>query len=86
MGVMNGYRRRGIGTRLLAAAIKKPQANGLTRIELEVYATNQGAIVLYERFGFVREGVRRRARYVDGIWDDFVMMTLFGKGGLCLKV
>ena len=49
---------------------------GMTRIELEVMASNATAVRLYEQLGFVHEGVKRRARHLDGAWDDNVLMAL----------
>lgn len=79
MGVIAGYRRRGIGYRLLETTVAKALANGLTRIELEVFSSNRAAIALYERFGFEHEGIKRKARCVDGIWDDIVIMALLSE-------
>jgi RimJ/RimL family protein N-acetyltransferase len=81
MGVVADYRRQGIGYRLLEATVTKALSNGLTRIELEVFASNRAAIALYERFGFEHEGRKRKARYVDGTWDDFVVMALLNETG-----
>lgn len=49
---------------------------GLTKIDLEVFSSNQAAIALYRRYGFTIEGRRRKARHVDGIWDDIILMAL----------
>jgi RimJ/RimL family protein N-acetyltransferase len=49
---------------------------GLHRIELEVYAFNPRARRVYEKVGFVAEGVRRDALLWDGEWIDAVMMSL----------
>ena len=76
MGLLAPYRGQGIGRRLATAAIDAAQAAGMTRIELEVLATNLNAIHLYGKLGFVREGVKRRARYLDGAWEDNVLMAL----------
>ena len=43
---------------------------GLLRIELDVYADNRRAQALYERFGFVREGVHRCEAMRDGVYVD----------------
>ncbi|MCB0208515.1 MAG: GNAT family N-acetyltransferase [Anaerolineae bacterium] len=75
MGVVAEYRRQGIGYRLLETTINKALANGLSRIELEVFASNHGAKALYEKLGFEQEGVKRQARYLDGVWDDLIMMA-----------
>ncbi len=69
--VRDDYTGRGIGTALMAAILDLAD-NWLNvhRVELDVYADNAAAIHLYEKFGFVREGVRRdvvfrAGRYVD---------------------
>lgn len=75
MGVLAAWRGRGIGTRLLVDTIDAAQRAGLTRIELDVFRTNQGAVRLYERHGFAHEGVKRQARVVDGMADDLLCMA-----------
>jgi RimJ/RimL family protein N-acetyltransferase len=76
MGLLPGYRGRGIGRRLMEEAIARAWHAGLERIELEVFASNAPARALYEKLGFVTEGVRRRARKLDGAYDDNVLMAL----------
>jgi diamine N-acetyltransferase len=49
---------------------------GLNRIALEVAASNQLAIRLYEQTGFVLEGVMRQARFVDGKFIDVSLMAI----------
>ncbi|PWG12043.1 GNAT family N-acetyltransferase [Streptomyces sp. V2] len=49
---------------------------GLHRIELEAYAFNSRAIRVYEKVGFVREGVRREIELRDGKWVDEVVMAV----------
>ncbi|MEZ4768127.1 MAG: hotdog domain-containing protein [Caldilineales bacterium] len=44
--------------------------------ELDVYASNQPAIKLYEKLGFAVEGMHRRARKLDGQYDDIISMAL----------
>lgn len=78
MGVLPEYRGRGIGARLALAAINAARENGIERIELEVYASNVNAIALYRQIGFIEEGVKRRARFIDGRYDDSVEMALLG--------
>ncbi len=77
MGVVKAYRRRGIGQRLMTHALQKAKDMGLERIELEVFASNTPAIALYEKMGFVTEGIKTRARKLDGEYDDVVQMALF---------
>lgn len=77
MGMHEDFRRRGIGTRLINEAIGKAKEKGLERIELEVFASNGPAIKLYEKMGFVVEGVKKKARKLDGVYDDMIEMALF---------
>ena len=76
MGLLPETRGRGIGRRLAEAAIDAAFARGMERIELEVFGSNEAGIALYERLGFVREGVKRGARKLDGRIDDSVLMVL----------
>jgi ribosomal protein S18 acetylase RimI-like enzyme len=76
MGLLQPYRGRGLGTALLRAVLHEAQSQGVSRVELEVYPSNQPAIALYERFGFAREGLKRSARVLDGRVDDVLCMAL----------
>lgn len=53
----------------------RPQLH-LHRIQLEVYGHNHWARRVYEKVGFVVEGVRREARLRDGEWVDEVLMAI----------
>jgi ribosomal protein S18 acetylase RimI-like enzyme len=76
MGLLAPYRGLGLGRRLAETAIAAAREGGAERIELEVFGSNVSAIALYERLGFVRDGVKRNARKLDGDYDDVVMMSL----------
>lgn len=76
MGLLREMRGRGVGRQLAVAAIRAAQDEGIERIELEVFASNTAAIALYERLGFVREGVKRQARKIDGYYEDNLLMAL----------
>lgn len=76
MGLIPSHRGRGIGARLAQAAIDRARQNGIARIELEVLGSNAPARSLYRRLGFVEEGVKRRSRFIDGVYDDNVLMAL----------
>jgi RimJ/RimL family protein N-acetyltransferase len=71
--VAASHRRRGIGTKLLEAAVEWARASGVRKLELHVFPWNEPAIRLYENFGFVREGYRR-AHYRRG--EDYVDAVL----------
>jgi ribosomal protein S18 acetylase RimI-like enzyme len=77
MGVRKDFRRLGIGTRLIERTISEAKEKGLERIELEVLASNTLAIKLYEKMGFVVEGVKKKTRKLGGAYDDLVEMALF---------
>ncbi|MCL2656328.1 MAG: GNAT family N-acetyltransferase [Betaproteobacteria bacterium] len=76
MSLLPPYRGRGIGSHLLKAIVAAAWAHGLTRIELQAYSSNTLAIGVYERAGFRHEGRRRKARFLDGEYDDAVLMAL----------
>ena len=76
MGLLPPYRGRGLGGALLRAVLGEARAQGLRRIELEVYDSNRPAVRLYERFGFTREGIKRSARILDGQTEDILCMAL----------
>ena len=49
MGVRHDSQARGIDRKLLAAAVQTAFKAGIERIELEVFASNQAAVRLYDR-------------------------------------
>lgn len=49
---------------------------GIT-IHLGVKASNSAAIKLYEKFGFVKIGVRKDYFNVNGTFDDLILMDLY---------
>ncbi len=49
---------------------------GLHRVSLRVLAYNARAIASYQKCGFVVEGREREAAFVDGEWQDDVMMGI----------
>lgn len=52
-------RKRGIGRKLLDGAVKIMASRGASEIFLEVRASNKDAISLYEKFGFIKTGIRK---------------------------
>jgi UDP-4-amino-4,6-dideoxy-N-acetyl-beta-L-altrosamine N-acetyltransferase len=72
-------RQRGLGVGHVAACLILDFAfNGLdlARIELEVMSSNTGAMRLYERLGFVREGTKRSDYFLDGKRHDVAVYGL----------
>ena len=77
MGVLAGYRGQGIGDQLLKEVTEHAWASGLKRLELAVFSDNEPAIRLYKKHGYVQEGVKRYARFIDGQYQDMVMMAQY---------
>ncbi|MFL5883069.1 MAG: GNAT family N-acetyltransferase [Actinomycetota bacterium] len=75
MAVAAGWRGRGVGTALLAEAVRRARQAGAHKIALQVWPHNTAAIALYERFGFQREGYlgRHYRRRSGELWDAVVM-------------
>ena len=71
MMVTIGWRGRGVGKALLAAAIEWARGRGLHKLALSVFPHNTAAIALYRDFGFTEEGrLVRHIRRADGqLWD-----------------
>lgn len=53
-----GFRGMGVGTKLMEAVISRGESQGVTEYTLEVRESNRVARKLYEKFGFVCEGIR----------------------------
>jgi RimJ/RimL family protein N-acetyltransferase len=74
MSVRSDWRRRGVGEALIQALLDWARANPLIeKVSLVVFSTNDPAIRLYHRMGFIEEGRQTGEyqlsdnRYVDGI-------------------
>lgn len=76
MGILPAYRGRGLGRMLIETTLRAAQEIGFIRVELDVYEDNSRAIALYEKMGFVREGIIRRAARIDGRFIDAIGMSL----------
>lgn len=76
MAVHDAFAGRGAGSALMAALLEVADRwMGLRRVELTVYADNTRAIGLYERFGFVREGLHTAFALRDGEFVDALAMA-----------
>ncbi|WP_311794586.1 GNAT family N-acetyltransferase [Ferirhizobium litorale] len=76
MGVHDSYIGKGIGSALLGELIEiADNWLDLKRLELTVYADNDAAIRLYERFGFEKEGLLRAFGFRAGKYVDAYTMA-----------
>jgi ribosomal-protein-alanine N-acetyltransferase len=73
MAVDSGHRRKGLGSKLLAAAAKEAVGQRAKRIYLEVRESNQATISFYERHGFHRSG--ERTAYYKNPTENAVLMA-----------
>ncbi len=75
--VVKDWRDQGIGSALMSRCVEWARRSPVVeRVELEVYAHNARAIHLYEKYGFEREGIKRRLYYQAGKPIDMLMMAL----------
>jgi [ribosomal protein S18]-alanine N-acetyltransferase len=66
-------RRRGIGELLVAEALDLARERGTGTVTLECRISNTGAQALYDKYGFIRAGIRKR--YYTDNGEDAVIMT-----------
>ncbi|TQJ53214.1 RimJ/RimL family protein N-acetyltransferase [Streptomyces sp. SLBN-115] len=73
-------RDRGLGTEATRLIVGHGfEQLGLHRVQLELYGDNERARRVYEKVGFVVEGVRREAALRDGVWVDEVLMAILDR-------
>lgn len=67
---------QGIGAALLRDGMRQAVARGALRLFLEVDAENRPAQALYDRCGFVRDGIRKSYyRHSNGSKSDAILMS-----------
>jgi RimJ/RimL family protein N-acetyltransferase len=77
MGVLDEFKGRNIGSRLMEAAIHFCNEQQVARMELTVVASNQRAIKLYQKYGFELEGTKRQSLKIQGqLADEFYMARI----------
>ena len=70
-------RGKGLGTFAVRTMVEHAFYNlNLRRIELSVLINNLPARKLYEKIGFVKEGVKRQSAYKNGDYQDQIIMGL----------
>jgi putative acetyltransferase len=76
MAVRDDWRGRGVGTKLMEAALDLADNwLGLTRLDLRVFVANDAAIALYRKFGFEMEGTHERFALRAGEYADAHVMA-----------
>ncbi len=69
------HQRQGVAEQLVRAAVDEATRRGARKLSLRVLAPNAGARRVYERCGFVVEGVLRGEFELDGAYVDDVLMA-----------
>jgi len=72
VAVAEPFRRQKIAERLLEELLRRGRERGIAAFTLEVRASNEAAIRLYEKFGFVTEG--RRKNFYEKPREDALIL------------
>jgi len=76
IGILESHCSKGIATKLFLEMIKHAQNNGLKRIEAHIAKSNNKSISLVKKFGFVTEGIKRKAIRINNAYLDEYLMAL----------
>lgn len=76
-GIRKAFQGKGIGSELFKRLDLWAMKNAITRLELTVMCPNEMAKHLYEKNGFVIEGIKKNSMIVNGEYiDEFYMAKL----------
>jgi RimJ/RimL family protein N-acetyltransferase len=75
------YQGTGVGHKLVETLLKWARQNEqIEKVVLQVFATNENAIKLYKKLGFIEEGRHIKAiKQLDGEYVDIVQMYILSK-------
>jgi ribosomal protein S18 acetylase RimI-like enzyme len=76
VGVLDAYRRMGVGGALLERALERAAADGRHRVYQSLPATNRAAIGFLDAHGWRVEAVRENHYRIGGAFVDEVMMAI----------
>ena len=77
---------RGLGTEALRLLLDFAWKDcNLHRVWAQVFARNQRALVCYRKVGFVEEGRLRDGVFIDGQWDDLIVMGVIKPRLRCIN-
>ncbi|MEJ2277226.1 MAG: GNAT family protein [Candidatus Lokiarchaeota archaeon] len=83
VGILIGekdYHNKGYGTEAMSLLVEYSFSTlNLHRIELECFEFNHRAIKSYKKVGFIEEGRKRQAIFINGKYHDRVIMGLLRK-------
>lgn len=71
------HRGQGLGRDAMRVLVEYGfRSRNLRRLSLRTLGSNAAALALYRALGFVEEGRQREAAWVEGAYDDLVLMAL----------
>jgi RimJ/RimL family protein N-acetyltransferase len=77
VSVLKDYWDQGIGTAMVQELIQWAKATGVIRkLNLRVRSDNDRAVSVYEKIGFIQEGLITREFIISGQFYDFIYMGL----------
>ena len=68
------FRKQGIGEKLLSHVLQSAKAEGAITSFLEVRESNDAALMMYHKFGYIESG--RRENYYNDNGEDAILMSL----------
>ena len=78
LGIKKAYWGNGLGSILMEEAIEWAQSSGsIRRLQLTVQKRNTAAVHLYEKMGFIIEGLQERGACIEG--GEFLDVYLMGQ-------
>lgn len=81
ISIHRDFRGRGIGQKLIEYSKVWAQINGYEKICLSVFSSNERAINLYKKCGFVEEGRRKNQFKIEKTYADEILMCFFIERG-----
>lgn len=75
IGIRKEFQGQGIGTTFFSELDRWALEQGIHRLELTVMTHNRAAKSLYEKCGFMIEGVKKDSMCVDGVYVDEYYMS-----------
>lgn len=76
VALQSGFRGVGLGEALILAGIEWSHGEKIRKLKLGVFATNEAAIKLYRKLGFIEEGRLKDEVVLDGKYVDELLMSL----------
>ena len=77
LAVIRAFRGLGVGKALMEEMLSRAEKSGVEKVWLSVFSTNDAAIALYRKFGFVVEGIRKKQFKIGDTYIDELLMAKF---------